>query len=264
MKQFLCELTDMLKVETALARLEPFGISQTYVIEEPSPKKILIGGLAKILPENVKGIKLLPIPSSIDWENQAMAHSPYYKDGFIQVDLSELTSKKAPSFNLYPGPGFGDISHETTQLMLENLAPLVNNKPIIDIGSGNGVLSLASYFLNAKSVIGLEINQDALLHAKKNKTLNNVDSSKIRFFKKLPENFVVEKNTVVLMNMTYFEQLKVFETLPFIFQTCSIFAFSGILIEQRDSYKKSLSTLGLEVVEEKKLGNWMFCIAQKK
>ncbi len=76
---------------------------------------------------------------------------------------------------LKPGPGFGDLSHPTTSLMLKlmklNLASMQAGA-VLDVGSGSGILALAASLLGSGDVAGIDIDREANRHARKNARLN--------------------------------------------------------------------------------------------
>jgi ribosomal protein L11 methyltransferase len=75
-----------------------------------------------------------------------------------------------------PGPGFGDGTHETTQMCLQAiaaLAPRVAPWRMLDFGSGSGILSIGAAKL-AAVVDAVEIDALAVAHAERNAQANGV------------------------------------------------------------------------------------------
>jgi ribosomal protein L11 methyltransferase len=80
-----------------------------------------------------------------------------------------------------PGPGFGDGTHETTQLCLQALAALAPRaRPwrMLDFGSGSGIVAIGAARLGAV-VDAVEIDASAEAHAERNARANAV-SDRIR------------------------------------------------------------------------------------
>jgi ribosomal protein L11 methyltransferase len=76
-----------------------------------------------------------------------------------------------------PGPGFGDGTHETTQLCLQAIAALApRDGPwrMLDFGSGSGILSIGAAKLGAL-VDAVEIDRHASAHGERNARVNAVD-----------------------------------------------------------------------------------------
>ncbi len=184
------------------------------------------------------------IPQEIDWAKQWKDFSPHYKNGFLSLDLSAYGTKT--TLNLKPGPGFGDLSHSTTFLMLElmkrNLSTLRTGS-VIDIGSGSGILALASALLGSKHVIGVDIDLDANYHAKENADLNHL--SHVLFIH--PDQFhsIVKPPQTILINMLLHEQKSALQSLKIDFKQMKLFLSSGVLKQQQEEYIQFLKEMSL-------------------
>ncbi len=72
-----------------------------------------------------------------------------------------------------PGMGFGSGHHATTRLCLQALQRVnPRGRAVVDIGTGSGVLAIASALLGASSVLAVEVDPDALDSARTNAGLN--------------------------------------------------------------------------------------------
>ncbi|MBP9841141.1 MAG: 50S ribosomal protein L11 methyltransferase [Simkaniaceae bacterium] len=171
---------------------------------------------------------------SIDWKKQWKFHAPNFKNGY-----AHLHPRECSPFRLLPGPGFGDNSHPTTQLMLQLMPDLVKGKHVIDIGCGSGILSIAAAKMGALSVHGVDIDPLALTHARKNAELNNLTIS-------FSTHYNPSHDAIYLMNMIPLEQREAVRTLTP--SLGSLWLISGILSSQ--SYKPGT------VLKEFFLGEW--------
>ncbi|MCQ2455709.1 MAG: 50S ribosomal protein L11 methyltransferase [Clostridia bacterium] len=80
--------------------------------------------------------------------------------------------------SLDPGAAFGTGSHATTSLCLLELEKLVNKQTrILDIGTGSGILAVASRLLGAKSAVGVDIDAMSVKTAKENAERNGVSQN---------------------------------------------------------------------------------------
>lgn len=76
---------------------------------------------------------------------------------------------------LDPGMAFGTGSHPTTRLCLEWLcANIAGHETVLDYGCGSGILAIAAAKLGAGSVLGVDIDDNALIAARDNAARNGV------------------------------------------------------------------------------------------
>jgi ribosomal protein L11 methyltransferase len=74
-----------------------------------------------------------------------------------------------------PSTGFGTGHHATTRLCLELLQEVeVQGQRVIDVGTGSGVLAIASWKLGAREVVAIDHDPDALKNARDNMQRNGV------------------------------------------------------------------------------------------
>lgn len=188
----------------------------------------------------------------VDWEEQWKLFAKNFKDGLVQFPLPN-----GKTLLMKPGPGFGDLSHPTTNLVLTLMEQYIKGKSILDIGSGSGVLSIAAALFSAKDVTGIEIDPEAILHAKENATLNHV---KITF--SLPNDFSKRPSFegVILMNMIMSEQKQAIKVLLKT-NIKGYFITSGVLKEQKQEYLDFIKQeFGFHLLKVKEKDGWLgFC-----
>jgi ribosomal protein L11 methyltransferase len=182
----------------------------------------------------------------IDWEQQWELFAPGFKDGVLPLRISNKT------LNLLPGPGFGDLSHPTTQLMIDHL-PTVIADTMIDVGCGSGILSLAAKAFNSKTVIGIDICKEAVAHAKRNALHNQLE---ITFVEPQDFQFNIEEATI-LMNMIYSEQRTAWESLTPLHSVRGNLVISGLLKEHKKEALDYWTNFGWKESKVKKKGEWI-------
>lgn len=91
---------------------------------------------------------------------------------------------------LDPGLAFGTGSHPTTALCLEWLAgTLHGGETVLDYGCGSGILGIAAARLGAQTVLGVDIDDNALIAARDNAAANGVEIALRHSRDPLPERF---------------------------------------------------------------------------
>lgn len=189
----------------------------------------------------------------IDWNQQWEAHAPHFSSGMVHLDLVPYGGKKV--LLMKPGEGFGDLSHPTTRLMLKLMKGEVKGRDVIDIGSGSGVLTLASMLLHAKNAVGIEIDSKAISHANENAQLNAIGN--VCFLRpEEPIPFKVHCPAIVLMNMIQEEQKIAWD--EFLARKIEIDTLitSGVLVEERETYLDLLASWGFILEQEEEEEEW--------
>jgi ribosomal protein L11 methyltransferase len=110
---------------------------------------------------------------------------------------SEARSPSEISIALGRGVGWGDGTHETTQLCLQAIATYRPRRPfrMLDFGSGSGILSIAGARVGA-TVEAVEIDEAAIAHASHNAQVNGVNLEMHRHIPDGPQCELVVANIV--------------------------------------------------------------------
>ncbi len=84
-----------------------------------------------------------------------------------------------------PGQAFGTGAHASTRLCLELLLALAASArpagPLLDVGTGSGVLAIAAAGLGFRPVLGLDYEQESIDAARENAMVNRVEVEVRRF-----------------------------------------------------------------------------------
>ncbi len=76
-----------------------------------------------------------------------------------------------------PNMAFGTGNHETTSLMLEYiLENSFENKTVLDMGCGTGILGILASMKGAKNITAIDIDEWSFNGTKENATLNNIQN----------------------------------------------------------------------------------------
>lgn len=249
MQLFCFEIKPDIETELAWEELQLAGVNVLYSSEDVQIKQIY--GLAP--PElpplaHILSKTLAQLPS-IDWQNQWQLHGADFHEGFVHVEAAGQLLK------LEPGPGFGDLSHPTTRLVLKLMEPHIQGRVVFDLGCGSGILSLCAAALDAKRVVAIDIDPYALDHARRNALHNGLENF-IEFC--LPHEVQIEAQEVtVLMNMIQSEQIAAWESLRAYHAKVKESITSGILLEDQDKYLALTKSWGWSKIEAEGQNGWL-------
>ena len=154
-----------------------------------------------------------------------------------------------------PKLSFGTGHHETTFLMINELYNLdLNDKSILDMGSGTGVLSIVASKNGAKQVVGIDIDEWAFQNSIDNAKLNNTEN--ISFLHgdiKLIEN---QDFDIILANINRNIIEKDIEEYYNLLSDKGDLLISGFLVEDVDFIINLSINNRFNVINKKNKGQW--------
>lgn len=163
-----------------------------------------------------------------------------------------------------PGMAFGTGTHETTIMCIMELENYVNSdSTVFDIGCGSGILSIAAAKIGAKKVISVDIDEVAVAATKNNVRLNNVEN-KIDIRKGNLMNVVKEKADIIVANIIAEIIITLGKDIKTFLVEGGIFIASGIILDKVDAVKKSLISVGLEIIKVERMGEWAAIVSHMK
>ncbi len=156
-----------------------------------------------------------------------------------------------------PGMAFGTGEHESTKMCLMFLQALgVEDKSVIDVGTGSGILALASARLGAKSVEAYDIDDNAVKAAKENSELNGL-SDKIYVANANLLDKTTGKFDIVLANITADVLITLSQSLGDYMKKDGVVIVSGIILKRENDVKDAFVKAGFEVAERMNMGEWV-------
>lgn len=173
----------------------------------------------------------------------------------------ELPDEKAVNVRLDPGVAFGTGSHPTTHLCLQWLdAHIGEQDRVLDYGCGTGILGIAAKRLGAQSVLGTDIDEQAVEAARANAAMNDVEA---RFV--LPVDMPEGTFSIVVANILSNPLKLLAPALLARVQPGGALVLSGILARQAEEvievYRAADPAVRLEVWREE--DGWV-CIAGRR
>lgn len=211
--------------------------------------------------------KILPVPEptyrQIRDQDWMAAWRQFYKPVEIGEKLiiipawfdAEKVKKARVPIRINPGMAFGTGTHPTTQLSLELLEKFVcTNKPMIDIGCGSGVLSIAGILLGASHSVAVDISNAAVLSTDENASLNSVtdkvETKNASIKEILTGDFSIRKAPLVVANILQKVLLELFDVgMGDVVDQNGILIISGILTDQIENIEAKARENGFTRVE---------------
>ncbi len=193
----------------------------------------------------------------IDWQQQWALHGFNFRDGYVHIDFEALGLQvnsfwRRDLLRLQPGAGFGDFSHPTTRLVWRLMAPHIIGKEVLDVGCGSGILALSAIALGARSAIGIDIEEEAVTHARMNTSLNELDGF-CSFSLSAPPT--LQNSQILLMNMIRSEQACAYQSIAHL-PIQQAFT-SGVLREEREQYLMQVANWHWQLIDEREEEGWL-------
>lgn len=122
----------------------------------------------------------------IDFEHKEIAQTNWNEDwekNFEPIQVDDLVSIRAPFHEnpnlkydiiIEPKMSFGTGHHETTHMMIQHLLELnLENKKVLDMGSGTGILAIFAEIKGAKPIDAIDIDEWCYTNSIENIERNN-------------------------------------------------------------------------------------------
>ena len=164
---------------------------------------------------------------------------------------------------LDPGMAFGTGHHPTTRMCLELLEDLATpGINVLDVGCGSGILSIAVAKLEARGVLGLELDSVAVGVAKRNVRENGVGHTVRIAEGSLPHSAArAQSYDIALANISAkVVSEKAVELVKAVKPGGRVIA-SGILLDNKDGVERALTSAGGHVEETIVDGDWVTQVA---
>ena len=168
-----------------------------------------------------------------DWVRATQAQFDPIKitdDLWIVPSWHDAPNQHAINIVLDPGLAFGTGSHPTTSLCLEWLSKQhLANKSLLDYGCGSGILAIAASKLGACSVIGVDIDSQAITASTYNAQQNQANVTFVD-----ASAFEHEMFDIVVANILSSALMVLAPALAKYCKTSAQLALSGILQQQQE------------------------------
>ncbi|WP_156291112.1 50S ribosomal protein L11 methyltransferase [Oceanobacillus salinisoli] len=209
--------------------------------------------------------------SEVNEEEWATAWKKYYtpvkisKKITIKPTWEDYTPVSSDEIiiELDPGMAFGTGTHPTTVLSIQALEQyLKNNDMVIDVGSGSGVLSIASALLGAKEVFAYDLDDVAVKSTKENVKLNHLENQITAKQNNLLDHVNV-KADIIVSNILAEIIVRFIGDAWENLKDGGLFITSGIIQNKKQLVKDKLMEQGFEIVAINEMEDWISIVAKK-
>ncbi|MGB4600037.1 MAG: 50S ribosomal protein L11 methyltransferase [Trichlorobacter sp.] len=207
-----------------------------------------------------------PTVSLIAEEDWASSWKEHFKPLPIGERLLIIPSWETPAaterrqiITLDPGMAFGTGGHETTRLCLECLEQILTDglqadAPVLDLGTGSGILAIAAAKLGVRRIDAVDIDPQAVLVADENCRLNRVSdavSCSTTPLEQLPDGY-----RLILANILAEELVRMAPELTRRLRPDGLLVLSGILAEREQFVVDGFASQPLTLEASLAAGEW--------
>jgi ribosomal protein L11 methyltransferase len=214
------------------------------LIEAPVPASGVASGPAS------RSEREAPSPNAARVLLPALHVRPPWEPPSDRIDVREIV--------IDPAQAFGTGAHATTRLCLELLLEVALRDefrgPLLDIGTGSGVLAIAAAHLGFSPVTGLDNDPESVDAARANALVNGVDID-VRQFDLRSESlpWIGDMPPVVMANLLrplLLDLARLMPAAPRHLLAC------GLLVHEVDEVVRAFEALGLREYERRHMGEW--------
>ncbi len=158
--------------------------------------------------------------------------------------------------SLDPGAAFGTGAHATTYLCLSILEDIVTDeKTVLDIGTGSGILAVAACLLGAQNAVGVDIDALAVDTAKGNAERNGVEGNTEFFVGDLADK-VSGKYDIICANIVADVVMRLFDTVGDYLADNGYLLVSGIIDIRAKEVEQSAIKHGFKIIKAPTREEW--------
>ncbi|WEG73216.1 50S ribosomal protein L11 methyltransferase [Vagococcus intermedius] len=203
-----------------------------------------------------------------DW---ATAWKKYYHPVTISRYLTivpnwedyQAKNEQEKIIKLDPGMAFGTGTHPTTMVSLHALEIVLRGgETVLDVGTGSGVLSIASKHLGAEEVYAYDLDDVAVAAAQENMDLNPVAKDVKVSANDLLKGIEIEAD-VIVANILADIILRLIPDAFKLVKAGGKFIVSGIIADKKEEVLAALLAQGFKLDETLKQGDWYGIILSK-
>jgi ribosomal protein L11 methyltransferase len=182
---------------------------------------------------------------------------------YEQEDMQRVAVKIDPSM------AFGTGTHPSTQLCLALVEDYTRpGQPVIDVGCGSGILSIAALKLGASLALGVDIDNASIKATKENAETNGVLNhmeTGLGSVEEIKNNrFSLNQAPLVLANILAPIIIELFQDgLASLVEPGGQLVLAGILLGQAELVLTAAQAQGLRFIERRQVEDWVALVLEK-
>jgi len=164
---------------------------------------------------------------------------------------------------LEPKMAFGTGEHSTTQMCLRALEKYIKPEDkVLDLGTGSGILAIASAKLGASYTLALDIDEEAISNAKENLIKNKVQKMVDLRLGTIDNKVPVDYFNLIVANLTKTQIIELFDSMNRVLKKEGILILSGIQIEEKGEMEEYLCSKNILLKESLSDKEWIDYVIQ--
>ena len=261
--------------EELLARSRTEAILHLYIAPDENPAEAVSFLTHRLKAEQVPFT--IDTSASLREEDWATAWKQYYHPTHLGKRLVVCPSWEeytpAPEelvMTLDPGMAFGSGTHHTTRLCCTLMETLpIENKRVLDMGTGSGILSIGALMLGAREAVGVDIDPVAVRTAAENAAQNGFDEQRFTalaadlIHQPLPEEITRGGFDLVLANIVADVIIALAPAIRHHLREGGHLVASGIISPRCEEVLAALHENGFTLIEKREQEGWCALILQK-
>lgn len=204
--------------------------------------------------------------SEEDWANNWKKYFKPTEIGEKLLILPEWEQKPDTDrkiLTIDPGAAFGTGTHSTTKLCLGAIEKYIKtDDKVLDIGTGSGILSIASLLMGAKSALGVDIDALAVKTATENGAKNGFYEPEYKMVCGDLADKVEGKYDVCIANIVADVIIRLCDSVTDFIVPKGLFITSGIIDTRLDDVVKKLKETNFEIMETYEEKGWVCMVSR--
>ena len=242
------------------------AIIHIYIEPTENPMEAADYLKSRLSAENIKYELILDSVNEEDWANN---WKKYFKPTEIgkkllilpEWETAPVTDRKI--LKIDPGAAFGTGTHPTTKLCLSVIQDaIVGGETVLDIGTGSGILSIASLLLGAKSCFGVDIDPLAVKTAKENGAKNDFYEPEYTMVAGDLADKVSGRYDICIANIVADVIIRLCDNITDYIKPNGLFITSGIIDTRAQEVRETIEKTGFDIVEVYEEKGWVCMISK--